>query len=114
MKAFLWMTSLVVAALLAAGATCLFMREAPIAEGVIHSVEFRRADGSSEGFTRANIPEAVPGRNGHWNVKASGKLYKDYLVIRYTDSKELGPDVVPTSRLVRIQFLAGEPMEVPK
>src|SRR5688572_8580869 len=114
MRTLLWLLSLVLAVAVAVGVTYFFLRDRPIAEGPIQFAEFRRHDGSTEGFTRVNMQQAVPSGNGSWNIKATGKLYKDFVLIYYTDRKELGPEVVPTSRLVRIQFLDGEPQEAPK
>jgi len=44
-----------------------------IAEGIIFSLEYKLEDGKTGGFTRLNIAEAVPGKNGSWNVDAYGR-----------------------------------------
>jgi len=35
-----------------------------IAEGTIYSLEYKLVDGRTGGFTRLNVPKAVPGGNG--------------------------------------------------
>jgi hypothetical protein len=79
----------------------------PIAQGVIFSVEYSLEDGKTGGFTRLNIAKAVPGGNGSWNVDAYGVLTRDFLIITYPQRKELGPRVIPTHRLLDIQFGDG-------
>ena len=54
-----------------------------IAEGVIYTLEYKLEDGKTGGFTRLNMVEAVPGKNGSWNVDAYGRLVNDYLIITY-------------------------------
>ncbi len=78
-----------------------------VAEGVIFSVEFKLENGKTEGFTRANSALLVPGSSGSWNIDAYGRLTRDFLIITYPQQKELGPKVIPTSRLVSIQFGDG-------
>lgn len=78
-----------------------------IAEGTIFSVEYKRADGKTGGFTRLNNANAVPGGNGSWNVDAQGRLTSDYLIITYPQQPDLGPRIIPAHRLVDIQFGDG-------
>jgi len=78
-----------------------------IAEGVIHHVHYEIGDGKTGGLTRVNSPDAVPGKNGSWNVNAYGKLYRDYLVITKPDGKDLGSRVIPRHRLLSVQFGDG-------
>jgi len=78
-----------------------------IAKGTIFRVEYRLENGKTGGFTRLNIVEAVPGGNGTWNVDAYGVLTRDFLIITYPQQKEFGPRVIPTHRLVDIQFGDG-------
>lgn len=78
-----------------------------VAEGVIFSVEYKLENGKTGGFTRINMAEAVPGHNGSWNIDAHGRLTRDYLIITRPQRKDLGPQVIPASRLVSIQFGDG-------
>ena len=78
-----------------------------VAEGIIYSVEYKRNDGATSGFTRLNIAQAVPGDNGSWNVDAYGRLTNEYLIITYPQKEYLGPRVIPAHRLVDIQFGSG-------
>ena len=73
------------------------------------AVTFKRADGEKgvEGITRVNDHRAVPGGNGAWNVDAYGRLYHDYLIITYPHQPDLGPRLIPASRIVEIQFGDG-------
>lgn len=81
--------------------------ESVIAEGVIFSVEYQMENGQTGGFTRMNSSAAVPGGNGSWNIDAYGKLTKDFLFITQKGRNDLGVRVIPTSRLVDIQFGTG-------
>ena len=78
-----------------------------VAEGVIFSVEYKVKNGKTRGFTRLNISQAVPGGNGSFNIDAYGRLTRDFLIITRPQQKELGPQVIPTHRLVSIQFGDG-------
>ncbi len=78
-----------------------------LAEGVIWLAEFRTEDGRTEGFTRMNEPKLVPGGNGSWNVDAYGRLTRDFLFVTRPQQKDLGQEVIPTGRLIRIQFGDG-------
>lgn len=78
-----------------------------VAEGIIYTLEYKLEDGGTGGFTRLNMAEAVPGKNGSWNVDAYGQLMNDYLIITYPQKKTLGPRVIPAHRLVGIQFGDG-------
>ena len=78
-----------------------------VAEGVIFSLEYKLQDGRTGGFTRLNMAEAVPGKNGSWNVDAYGRLTNDYLIVTYPQKKRLGPHVIPAHRLVSVQFGDG-------
>jgi len=81
----------------------------PIAEGIIYGASFNRADGDkgSEGFTRVNDMGAIPGGHGQWNVDAYGQLFHDYLIITYPRQPDLGPKLIPASRILEIQFGDG-------
>lgn len=81
--------------------------EKPVEEGVIYAVQYDVGNGQTEGFTRLNSPRAVPGGNGKWNVNARGKLYHDFLVIRFPDSPNLGDQIIPVQRLFFVQFGDG-------
>jgi hypothetical protein len=78
-----------------------------IAEGTIFYAEFQKEGGGTEGFTRINDVGAVPGKNGSWNVDAHGRLTRDFLIITRPRLKDLGPQVIPTKRLVSVQFGDG-------
>jgi len=110
---------IVMAAILggAVGAGVVFLmgrQEQPRAEGVIFAVEYQQGNGTG-GFTRLNSAKAVPGGNGSWNVDAYGKLYRDFLVITFPNKKDgLGPEVIPTHRLVSVRFGDGDIKEMPK
>ena len=78
-----------------------------VSEGTILSVEYQREGGGTAGFTRINHHAAVPGGNGSWNVDAHGRLTRDFLFITRPQHKELGEQVIPTKRLVSIQFGDG-------
>jgi len=78
-----------------------------IAEGVIYSAEFEATGSHTEGFTRLNDSSAVPGGNGSWNVDAYGRLTHEFLIITRPQRKNLGPQLVPTRRLLAIQFGDG-------
>jgi hypothetical protein len=122
MKTTHWLALMVVAAILggAAGAGVVFaldrldQPERPLAEGVIYSIVYQWRDSSPAGFTRKNEPKAVPGGSGSWNVDASGKLYRDFLVITFPDKKDLGPLVIPSHRLVSVQFGDGGIKQMPQ
>lgn len=118
MKPTLLIASVTVAAILGglvgAGLVSLWNRgEPPRAEGVIFSVEYQQGTGTG-GFTRINTSKAVPGGNGSWNVDAYGKLYRDFLVITFPNKPDLGPEVIPTHRLLSVRFGDGGIKEVPK
>jgi hypothetical protein len=93
--------------LLVAGCSPAGGRAETIAEGTIYYVEFTKAGGGAEGFTRVNSSTAVPGRNGSWNMDAYGRLTRDFLTITRPRQKDLGPLVIPVHRLVSIQFGDG-------
>lgn len=78
-----------------------------IAEGTIYYVEYQMSDGRTGGFTRVNHSAMVPGGNGSWNVAAYGRLTRDFLIITYPQKNDLGPRVIPTHRLLDIQFGDG-------
>jgi hypothetical protein len=82
-------------------------RSDTVAEGVIWSVEFQKPGGGTEGITRMNGSFAVPGGNGSWNVDAYGRLTREFLIITFPQHPEMGPEVVPVSRLVNIKFGDG-------
>jgi hypothetical protein len=83
-----------------------------VAEGILYSVEYQLDGGRTGGFTRLNIAKAVPGGNGSWNVDAYGKLTRDFLLITRPQARDLGPDLIPVHRLVRVQFGDGGIKEV--
>jgi hypothetical protein len=78
-----------------------------IAEGVIYYVTYEMEDGRAGGFTRINSNKAVPGGNGSWNIDAYGRLTRDYLIIARPQKKDLGYRVIPSHRLLDIQFGDG-------
>jgi hypothetical protein len=80
---------------------------ATVAEGIIFFVEYQMEGGGTGGFTRVNDAKAVPGGNGSWNVDAHGKLTREFLLITRPQSRDLGPEVIPVHRLVRVQFGDG-------
>jgi hypothetical protein len=81
--------------------------EKPVEEGVIYAVQYEIGNGQTEGFTRLNVPSAVPGGNGRWNINAYGKLYHDFLMIRFRDSPDLSYQAIPIHRLFFVQFGDG-------
>jgi hypothetical protein len=78
-----------------------------VAEGAIFSVTYLSKEGRTTGFTRLNEQKAVPADEGSWNVDARGRLTRDYLFITRPQHPELGPEVIPASRLLHIQFGDG-------
>lgn len=82
-------------------------RSDTVAEGIIDCVEYQNGHGGTEGFTRGNDSRAVPGGNGSWNVDAYGRLTPQYLIITRPQRPDLGPLVIPASRLLSIQFGDG-------
>lgn len=79
-----------------------------VASGVILSAEWLQADGQTPtGITRMNNSHSVPGGNGAWNIDATGRLTKEFLIITRPQQKDLGPEVIPVSRLVDLQFGDG-------
>jgi hypothetical protein len=84
----------------------------PLAEGVIWSVEWTAGGGKSEGLTRSNVAQAVPGGNGSWGVNMLGKLYPTHLEITFPDANVRGPQIIPLDRLVGVTFGGnGEPQK---
>jgi hypothetical protein len=79
---------------------------------VIYSVEYQLGEGRTGGFTRVNNSKAVPGGNGSWNIDAYGKLTRDFLIITRPQLRDSGPEVIPVSRLIRVQFGDGGIKEV--
>lgn len=84
----------------------------PIEEGVIFAVQYDIGNGRTEGFTRLNDPQAIPGGNGRANINAYGKLYSDFLLIRFPDSPDLNYQAIPVQRLYFVQFGRGGIHEV--
>lgn len=78
-----------------------------IAEGVIYYVQYEMEDGRTSGFTRINNAKSVPGGNGSWNIDAYGRLTRDYLIITRPQRQDLGPRVIPSHRLLDVQFGDG-------
>lgn len=78
-----------------------------LAEGVIYYVEYKLPDGRSGGFTRLNMPEAVPGKNGSWNVDARGRLTRDFLFISRPQQRDIGVQAIPIHQLISVQFGDG-------
>jgi hypothetical protein len=74
---------------------------------VIFSVTYLWKDGRTRGFTRLNEQKAVEAHEGSWNVDARGRLTRDYLFITRPQQPDLGPEVIPASRLLHIQFGDG-------
>jgi len=82
-------------------------RAHPVEEGIIYAVQYEVGNGQTEGFTRLNDPAAVPGGKGKSNVNAYGKLYSDFLLIRFQDAPDLGYQAIPVQRLYFVQFGRG-------
>ncbi len=78
-----------------------------IASGVIFAVEYEIGDGRTGGFTRVDQSAAVPGGNGSWNVDATGKLTRDWLMIERRGSTDPIIEIIPARRLVKVQFGTG-------
>ena len=78
-----------------------------VAEGVIYYVEYTLPGGGTGGFTRLNMAEAVPGGTGSWNVDAYGRLTRDFLLVTRPQQPDLGEQVIPVERIVKIQFGTG-------
>jgi len=87
-------------------------QEKPVEEGVIFAVQYDIGNGQTEGFTRLNNPREVPGGNGKWNINAYGKLYHDFLIVRFPDSPGLDHQAIPVHRLFFVQFGDGGIKEV--
>lgn len=83
-------------------------RSDTVAEGVIYYVNLQGGDS----FTRVNDSRAVPGGSGSWNVDAYGRLTHQFLIITRPQHPETGPQVIPISRLLSIQFGDGGIKEV--
>lgn len=81
--------------------------DATVAQGTILFVEYRKGDDTTGGFTRINHPDAVPAGNGSWNVDAVGHLTRDFLIVTRPQRPDLGPLVIPTNRLIEVQFGDG-------
>jgi hypothetical protein len=81
--------------------------EKPVEAGVIYAVQYEIGNGRTEGFTRLNDPKAVPSGNGRWNIDARGKLYRDFLMIRFAGAPNLGYQAIPIQRLFFVQFGDG-------
>ena len=81
--------------------------EKPVEEGIIYAVQYEIGAGQTEGFTRLNDPKAVPGGNGKSSIDARGKLYHDFLLIRFANSPDLGYQAIPIRRLYFVQFGDG-------
>ena len=107
-KAQIGLYGLVGAIALASVTSC--SRSDKVAEGVIYSVTLNGGDS----FTRVNDSRCVPGGSGSWNVDAYGRLTHDFLIITKPHEAGLGPQVIPISRLVSIQFGDGGITEIAK
>ena len=79
----------------------------PLIEGTIWSVWWELPDGNTHGLTRESIPEAIPGKNGSWNINAYGRLFETHLEIQYADQDDLGVQIVPFDRIISIRFGKG-------
>jgi hypothetical protein len=78
-----------------------------VASGVIFAVEYEIGDGRTGGFTRVDQSAAVPGGNGSWNVDATGKLTRDWLLIERRGMSHPVIEIIPARRLVKVQFGTG-------
>jgi len=78
-----------------------------VAEGVIFCVQYEQAGGKTEGYTRMNESRGVPGGNGSWNLDMHGRLNHDFPIITRPQHPDQGPQVIPVSRLVSVQFGDG-------
>ena len=92
---------------LAAGCDTQAAESGDVASGVLYSVSYTQANGQLAGFTRVNSSRAVPGGNGAWNIDATGRLTRYYLIVTRPQRKDLGPEIIPASRLVDVQFGDG-------
>ncbi len=72
----------------------------------IYYVEYQTGGGGTTGFTRSDDSWGVPA-GGTLNVDAYGRLTHDFLIITPRQRKDMGPQVIPVSRLVSIQFGEG-------
>ena len=81
-------------------------------EGIVWTIEWADGEGKSHGLTRSSIPESVPGGNGSWNMDMYGKLYESHLEIAFPKRKELGPKIIPMSRIVDMRFGDGGIREI--
>src|SRR3954454_8990150 len=86
---------------------CSGEKSPTVAEGVVLSVVYQDADGKSVGFTRMNDSRAVDAQSGSWNIDAYARVTRDFLIITRPQRKDMGPLVIPSSRLVSIQFGDG-------
>ena len=78
-----------------------------IAEGVIWYVQYETGECKIRGFTRSQHGVVLPGGHGGLNVDAYGKLTTQFLIVTFPRRKDLGPLLIPTNRLLSIQFGDG-------
>jgi hypothetical protein len=78
----------------------------PLVEGIIGWASWETAGGKMDGISRMDSRRfTLPGGgSGRSDVDAYGKLYPGFLVIAYPQTKDLGPEVIPTHRLFSVQF----------
>jgi hypothetical protein len=99
--------SFLLGAVLASLVAIFVLKDRPIQEGVLYSVQWVDIQGNSNGRTRANVSAAVPGKTGSWGVKMRGRLYATHLEIEYLDRGNRLTEVIPFDRLVSVQFGDG-------
>lgn len=78
-----------------------------IQEGVIFTVQWTDGTGRSQGMSRLNLPQSVPGGNGSWNMDLYGRLFPTHLEMVNRQVKDLGPQIIPIQRLDYVQFGTG-------
>ncbi|HOJ61920.1 MAG TPA: hypothetical protein PK878_16680 [bacterium] len=80
--------------------------QSPLAEGILFSARWETGKGGTEGVTRSNLPEAVPGGTGSFNMDMSGRLFTTHLEIENRRVQTV-LRIIPFHRLVEVQFGDG-------
>ena len=76
-------------------------------EEVVELVQYEQGGGKTEGYTRMNESRGVPGGNGTWNLDMHGRLTREFLIITRLQHADMGPEIIPVSRLVNVWFGDG-------